>query len=1092
MTTNVSNIPVLLAAVVTLLATPCGAQSPIPPSAVSGLPLRSIGPGLMSGRIADVAVHPRDKRTWYVAVGSGGLWKTTNAGVTFTPMFDAQASYSIGTVAIDPTSPEIVWVGTGENVSGRHVGWGDGVYKSRDGGRSWQRMGLPQSQHIGRILIDPRDGDRVLVAAEGPLWSAGGERGAYRTTDGGATWTAVLTIDENTGVTDLEFDPSNPDVVYAASYQRRRHVWGFLAGGAGSGIHKSTDNGRTWRRITAGLPAGDKGKIGLAVTAADPSVVYATIEASAEERGFYRSRDRGESWEKRNSYISGGTGPHYYQEIEASPLDADLVYQMDVFIQVTRDGGASFGNLESGHEKHSDNHAMWIDPADGRHLLVGTDAGLYESFDEGARFRHFPNLPVSQFYKVALNDRVPFYDVLGGAQDLGTLHGPSRTMNQDGIRNQDWYVPAGADGYGVAFEPGDPDMTYMMYQEGYLFRRDRRNEEAVTIQPRGKVGDAPERWNWDSPIMVSPHRPSRLYFGSQRVWRSDDRGDNWTPVSPDLTLGQERYAQRFFGRTWSVDAMHDNGAMSKYATTTSISESGVSEGTIVVGTDDGLVQVTSDGGANWARTAALPGLPALSYINDVETSRHDARTIFVAADNHKMGDFAPYLYTSTDLGRTWRSIAGDLPRGTIVWAIQQDHVRPELLFAGTEFGLYWSPNGGTNWHKLTGGMPTTPVRDIQLQRRDNDLVAATFGRGFYVLDDYTPLRAVAAGTRADGGALLPVRDAWWYVPYQVAQAAGRPTLGSDDFTTENPPFGALLTVYLAELPTTAREARQAAERAQRERGVDSPFPGYDRLRAEALESGPKVLVAVSDASGRPVRTLEVPARAGLHRINWDLRAPSPEPVPLERPAFRPPWASDPLGPLVAPGRYSAQLVLVSASGVRELGTAQGFEVKPVPNVRGNVDFVASASFQARVSELARRLSIVQSELGQLRTELRRVRATLLATPRAAPSLHARLDSIMVSVAALERRLNGDPARARLDQSNELSISSRVGTATSSFGTRLPATGTQREQVELAEGELEQFARDLRTFTAGEVARLRAALEAAGAPWTPGRDAIPPR
>ena len=1086
MIARASLVSVLVLWAATLPATTAAAQSPIPPAVVSGLPLRSIGPALMGGRIADVAVHPRDRHTWYVAAGSGGVWKTTNAGVTFTPIFDAQPSYSIGAVAIDPAHPEIVWVGTGENVSGRHVGWGDGVYKSRDAGHTWQRMGLPQSQHIGKILIDPRDGNTVLVAAEGPLWSAGGERGAYRTTDGGATWTAALSIDEHTGVTDLEFDPSNPDVVYAASYQRRRHVWGLLAGGASSGIHKSTDNGRTWRRVSAGLPAGDKGKIGLAVTAADPRLVYATIEANAEERGFYRSRDRGESWEKRNSYISGGTGPHYYQEIEASPVNADLVYQMDVFLQVTRDGGATFTNLESGHDKHSDNHAMWIDPADGRHMLVGTDAGLYETFDEGKRFRHFPNIPASQFYKVALSDRAPFYDVLGGAQDMGTYIGPSRTMNQDGIRNQDWYVPLGADGYGVAFEPGDPDIAYMMEQEGFLFRRDRRNEELVTIQPRGRAGDPPERWNWDSPIMVSPHQPSRVYFGSQRIWRSDDRGDRWTAISPDLTLGQERYAQRFYGRTWSVDALHDNAAMSKYATTTSISESSVAAGTLVVGTDDGLVQVTSDGGATWTRSAALPGLPALSYVNDVETSVHDARTIFVAADNHKMGDFAPYLFTSSDLGRSWRSIAGDLPRGTIVWAVQQDHVRPELLFAGTEFGVYWTPNGGTNWHKLTGGMPTTAVRDIKLHRRDNDLVAATFGRGFYVLDDYTPLRAVAAGARADGGALLPVRDAWWFVPYQVAQAAGRPELGSDDFTAENTPFGALLTVYLTELPATARESRRAAEQAQRARGIDSPFPGYDRLRAEALESGPTVLVVVSDATGRRVRTLEVPARAGLHRIAWDLRGPSPEPVRLERPAFQPPWVGEPTGPLVAPGRYSAQLVLVSASGVRELGAAQGFEVKSVPNVRGNVDLVAAAAFQGRVAELARRLAITESEIGQLHGELRRVRATLIATPRAAPALHAQLDSIMASLAGFERRLSGDPARARLNQSNERSISERVWTATSTFGTRLPATATQREQAELAEGELAAVAREWRAFVDGDVARLRAALEAAGAPWTPGR------
>ncbi|MDH4350229.1 MAG: glycosyl hydrolase, partial [Gemmatimonadota bacterium] len=526
-------------------------------SSVSRLELRAIGPALMGGRIADIAVHPANPNTWYVAVGSGGLWKTANAGVTWTPIFEEQASYSIGDVALDPSSPEVVWVGTGENVSGRHVGWGDGVHRSRDGGTTWQRMGLAASQHIGKILIDPRDGNVVFVAAEGPLWAAGGERGLYKTSDGGATWTAVLTVGEHTGVTDVEFDPSNPDVMYAAAYQRRRHIWSLLGGGPESGIYKSTDGGDTWRRIATGLPKGDMGKIGLAVTPADPSLVYATIEANEEERGFYRSRDRGESWERRDDYISGGTGPHYYQEIEASPDDPDLVYQMDVFLHVTRDGGASFDYLETGWAKHSDNHAFWIDPNDGLHLLVGTDAGLYESFDEGKTWRHFPNLPVSQFYKLALDNTTPFYNVLGGAQDLGTLFGPSRTTNVEGVRNQDWYVPLGADGYGVAFDPDDPNIMYMETQVGNVWRVDRRSNELIDIQPQPAPGDPPERWNWDTPILVSPHAANRIYVGSQRVWRSDDRGNSWTPISGDLTTNRNRYELELMGRVWSVDALYD-------------------------------------------------------------------------------------------------------------------------------------------------------------------------------------------------------------------------------------------------------------------------------------------------------------------------------------------------------------------------------------------------------------------------------------------------------------------------------------------------------------------------------------------------------
>ncbi len=522
--------------------------------AVSGLKLREIGPALMGGRIADIAVHPSESSTWYVAVGSGGLWKTTNAGVTWTPVFDDQASYSIGTVTIDPNNPDVVWVGTGENVSGRHVGWGDGVYRSRDGGRSWENVGLGESQHIGKILVDPRNSDIVFVAAEGPLWNAGGDRGLYKTVDGGETWNLVLEIDVNTGVTDAEFDPCNPDVIYAAAYQRRRHIWSLLAGGPESGIYKSMDGGETWRKMTRGLPSGDMGKIGLAVTPASPDLVYATIEAAADERGFYRSKDKGESWEKRNSYTSGGTGPHYYQEIEASPRDPDVVYQMDVFFHVTRDGGETFNYLGTGREKHSDNHALWIDPKNGNHLIAGTDAGLYESFDDGITWRHFPNLPVSQYYKVAMDNSEPFYNILGGAQDLGTLFGPSRTMNVEGVRNRDWYVPMGADGYGVAFDPTDPNILYFETQQGELWRHDRRSEEAIDIKPQPAPGDPPERWNWDSPILVSPHSSDRLYFGSQRVWRSDDRGNSWTPISGDLTTNRSRYELELMDRVWSVDS----------------------------------------------------------------------------------------------------------------------------------------------------------------------------------------------------------------------------------------------------------------------------------------------------------------------------------------------------------------------------------------------------------------------------------------------------------------------------------------------------------------------------------------------------------
>ncbi len=1084
MRTRTTLPPLLLFAAIGFLPTSVGAQDVA--EAVRAMSLREVGPAVAGGRISDIEVDPRDDARWFVSAGSGGVWKTDNAGTSWTPVFDDQPSYSVGDVALDPSNPDVVWVGTGENVSGRHVAWGSGIYRSRDGGVTWTNMGLPESEHIGKILVHPEDGDVLLVAAEGPLWSDGGELGVYRSTDGGESWTPVLTVDDRTGVTDLEFAPGDPDVVYAATFQRRRHVWGYMAGGPGSGIWKSQDGGITWREITRGLPAGDVGKIGLAVTPADPDRVYATIEAGPRERGFYRSLDQGESWEHRNPYISGGTGPHYYQEIEASPLDPDLVIQMDVFFQVTRDGGATFANLGTGREKHSDNHALWIDPEDDRHLLAGTDAGLYESFDQGATWRHFPNMPISQFYKVAISSREPFYDILGGAQDLGTLLGPSRTTTAEGVRNEDWHFPMGADGYGVQFDPEDPDLYYLMTQQGNLYRVHGASDEALQIQPQPAPGDPPERWNWDSPILISPHDPARLYFASQRLWRSEDRGGSWAPVSGDLTTDTDRYTLPFMGRVWELDALHDNGAMSQYATITAISESPVTEDRLYVGTDDGLLHTSPDGGGSWAALSPLPGVPERSFINDVEAGHHGDGTVFVAADAHKIGNYTPYLFRSDDHGRSWTSITGDLPAETIVWAIQQDHVDPDLLFIAAEWGLYTSQNGGANWHRLPGA-PTIAFRDLKLHRRDDDVVGATFGRGFYILDDYAPLRSAAAGSTADGGGVLPVRDAWWYVPNLTNQARGRPTLGTTAYAAPNPPFGATFTIRVPELPETAQQVRRDSEQALRERGTDVPFPGYETLRAEVAERGPRVLVQVSGANGTPVRWVEAPASQGVHRLTWDLRRPPPDPVDLSTPAFVPPWASDPQGPLAPPGPYTAQLVVVSSGGVEMVGEAQPFQVVPVPTAPAGTDFVAVADFQHRTSELRRRIGVASSELGRQRDRLRYMEAALVETPGADPGLFTELARVAEAFQALSLRLNGDPVRGRLNQASAPSLSGRVGNVASGhWGTRMEPTATQRRNLEIAEVDLGAVERELATLIEGALSALEVALAEAGAPWTPGR------
>lgn len=1073
-------------AIITVLLLPIGFQAAIAADqqtiaeAANGLKMRSIGPALMGGRIADIAIHPAKSSTWYVASASGGVWKTINAGITWVPVFDSQVSYSIGDVTIDPNNPDVVWVGTGENVSGRHVGWGDGVYRSVDAGMSWTNMGLKKSEHIGKILIDPRDSNVIYVAAEGPLWSAGGERGLFKSSNGGTTWELVLDIDENTGITDIEFNPANPDVVYAAAYERRRHIWGLMAGGPNGGIYKSVDAGANWKRKKAGLPKGDVGKIGLAVTAANPGLVYATIEADDESKGFYRSADQGESWSKKNSYVSGGTGPHYYMELTASQQTADLIFQMDVFMHVTRDGGENFDYLGTGREKHSDNHALWIDPQDDLHLLAGTDAGLYESFDQGTTWRHFPNMPISQFYKVAVDDASPFYNVMVGAQDLGTLLGPSRTMITEGVRNQDWYVPLGADGYGVAFDPADNNIGYMEFQQGYMYRHHRDTNELIHIQPQPAPGDAPERWNWDTPIFISPHDSSRIYVGSQRVWRSDDRGDSWQTVSGDLTTNQNRYELPYRGRVWSVDDLHDNGAMSKYSTITTISESPVSEGRLYVGSDDGLIHSSADGGENWQRAKALPGLPERVFINDIEASLYDADTVFAVADAHKTGDFSPYVFVSTNRGSNWRSISGDLPGGTIIWAIQQDHQNENLLFLGAEFGVYFSVNGGSNWHKIAG-VPPVPFRDIKLQRRDNDLVGATFGRGVYVLDDYSALRSIGGGDFGTGSMMFPVRDAWWYIPSAPSQAVGMPTLGSDSFATPNPEFGAGFTYYLSESIEAGKFTRQATEAALRKENEDIPFPGWDRLGTESLETEPQVMILVSDSQSNPVRWIKASTQKGTHRVSWDLRLPAPNAIDLTIPGFVPPWAGSPQGPLAAPGRYSAQLFALSGEGVLPLGESQSFNVKPVRAALDGTDYAEVAAYRLKTSELIREITGAREEIKRTQDLLRHMQAAAVQAPRAAPSLFSRLDAFGVELNQLNTRLTGDNVRGRLNETSTPSISSRAYNSDGSGGSTQAATLTQRTDYKIAEKEFGVFEADLAALLSTQLVQLEADLKAAGAP-----------
>lgn len=1058
------------------------------PGTFTGLAFRCIGPALMSGRISDIAVDPTDQSVWYVAVGSGNVWKTENAGTTWTPVFDNYGSYSIGCIAVDSNSPNIVWLGTGENVGGRHVGYGDGVYKSLDAGKTWTNVGLKNSEHIAKILVDPRDSNVVYVAVQGPLWSPGGERGLYKTTDGGAEWVNILAKGDYTGVTDIAMDPRNPDVLYAAAHQRHRTVWALINGGPESGIHKTTDGGGSWKQLNKGLPKEDMGRIGLAVSPFDPDVVYATIELAGREGGFWRSADGGESWEKRSDYLSGGTGPHYYQEIFAGPHAFDRVYQMDVMMRVTEDGGRTFRPVGE-KWKHVDNHALAFDPKDPDYLLAGCDGGLYESWDLGKEWKFVANLPVTQFYKLSLDNDLPFYNIIGGTQDNNTQHGPSRTLNVQGILNSDWLITVGGDGYDCAIDPEDPNIIYSEWQNGGIMRYDRRNGELIDIQPQPEKGEESLRWNWDAPILISPHSHTRLYYGSRILFRSDDRGDSWTPISPDLSRGLDRFKMKMMGRVWSIDAVWDLSAMSNYCNITSLSESPLVEGLIYAGTDDGLIQVTEDGGQNWRKIDKFPGVPEFSFVNDIKASLHDADTVFAVFDNHKTGDFKPYILQSADRGRTWTSIVGDLPERHIVWRLVQDHVKPDLLFTATEFGIFFTSDGGKKWVQLKGGVPTISFRDLEIQQRESDLVGASFGRGFYVLDDYSPLRTVSEELLNQEAVLFPVKKALAYIPSSPLGEDEKASQGGGFYAAPNPPFGAVFTYYLKDMIKTRKQARQDDEKKIKKEGGDTPYPGWETLKLEDREEDPAIILIVTDEAGNVVRRVTGPVSAGFHRVAWDLRFPAYIPTRIGQGERQ--WGPPPSGPMVTPGTYSVSLAKRVDGVVTPLGEPQTFEVESLGMASMPVqDKEEVLAFQKKTGELQRAVLGANAAAQEALERLVYIKKAIDDTPGADSALADRARDIEKRLMDAQEALIGDRTKDRRDEPTPPSILRRVsGIVRGHWSSTYGPTKTHRRTYEIAAEEFEEVLGKLRALIEVDLKQLETDMEAAGAPWTPGR-AIP--
>jgi photosystem II stability/assembly factor-like uncharacterized protein len=838
--------------------------APSPAQLVANLHWRNVGPAIMGGRIDDVVADPADPAVVYVGAATGGIWKTVNGGTTWTPIFDDEGTTSIGALALAPSNPDIIWAGTGEANNRQSSSWGNGVWKSTDGGAHWTHVGLDETRHIGRIVIDPRNPDIVYVAALGHLWGPNRERGLYKTTDGGKTWANTKFIDENTGFVDVAIDPANPRVLYAASYQRRRTPWGFDGGGPGSGLYKTTDAGRTWTRLTAGLPSGDTGRIGLAIYAKNPDVLYAAIENA--DGGLFRSDDAGRSWKRMNRLDQR---PSYFSQVRIDPQDDRRIYMLASPLYISDDGGRTF-RADGARNVHVDHHAMWIDPHRPSFVILGDDGGVWMSWDRAQTWRRFNNMPLGQIYIVSADMSSP-YRLYAGLQDNGVWEGPSATRHRVGPLNDDWIQVDGGDGMFVTADPDDPSTSYVETQDGRVMRFDYRSGEVKSIGPyvaepddAGEFGKGPAalRFNWTTPVVISPQNHLTLYLAGNRVWKSLDRGDMWFPISPDLSRHVDRDKLPIMGRVPTSHTLSLNDGVEAYGTATTFAESPALPGLMAVGMDDGNVQMTEDGGVNWQNiTVRFPGLPNGAAPSRIVFSRFDARRLYVTFDNHRQDDYHPYVYTSADRGMTWVALDTGLP-DVPVRTIAEDPRNQDLLFLGTENGVWCSLDRGRAWFRLKNDLPDVPVPDVEIQARDHDLILGTHGRSVYIMN-IAPLEELNEDTLSEAVALFPPQQAMSFNYLEH-----RDFLAQATYVGANPPYGATLDYYLR-------------------------------------EPAPQATLRITSADGRLVRQLAAPGTAGLHRVIWDLRlAPPPQAPRSTTPSVDATHARKPEGTLARiPGDY---------------------------------------------------------------------------------------------------------------------------------------------------------------------------------------------
>jgi len=1056
-------------------------KSPFNSGTFSALSFRNVGPALTSGRVADLAVHPTNPSTYYVAAASGGVWKTTNAGTTYNPIFDGEGSYSIGCVQLDPHNPNSVWVGTGENNNQRSVAYGDGLYKSDDAGKTWKKIGLENSEHIGMITFDPKTPGKVFVAAYGPLWGDGGDRGIYLSIDYGKTWEKVLEVSKYTGFNEVHIHPENPNIVFATAHQRRRHVWTYISGGPESAIYKSIDGGKTFEKLTNGLPKGDVGRIALAIPKTNPDVIYATIEGDEKSGGFYKSADRGASFNRIGDHQTSG---NYYVELYVDPNNENKIFSMDTYCQVSLDGGKTFKGLGE-KNKHVDNHCMWINPNNSNHYLMGCDGGIYETFDDASTWAFKANLPITQFYKVAVDYDKPFYNIYGGTQDNFSLGGPSQNSSANGIPNSDWFITKGGDGFESAIDPKDPNIVYAQSQYGWLVRYDKVSGEKTDIKPFEAKGEAAYRWNWDAPLLISPHDNKTLYFSANKVFKSTNRGNSWQTISDDLSRGIDRNTLKVMDKVWSVDAVAKNKSTTIYGNIVSFDESPKKQGLLYAGTDDGLIHVTENDGQAWKKIESFSSVPSKTYVNFIKASMHKEGVVFAGFNNHKNGDFKPYLMMSTDKGTSWKSIAGDLAERGSVYCFAQDHINPNLWFVGTEFGVFFSIDMGKKWIQLKGGLPTIAIRDMEIQKDENDLVLASFGRGFYVLDNYSPLRTVTESILEKDGHMFEIEDALAFIPSAPIGQDGKSFQGDSYYAAENPPFGATFSFYLKEKVKTKKDLRQEEEKKITKDGGDLKYPTFDALRDEDREEKPFILFTISDLDGNVIRRIKGKNSPGIQRVNWDLRYSELNPASTKDRNKKDAFAFDQSGPLALPGEYTVSVQQSKNGQLTTLVEGANFKVNSLGlNALEEKDKALVLTFQQKVRDLNRAVGGAGKVIEEFENKLELLKSSALGANNNLAIL-SEIKNQQVAINNLKVKMYGDASLSKREFETPPSISSRVGVmGWYLYNSTSAPTQSQKDSYRAAGDDFKEILTALKTMETG-IENIHQQLEKIKAPYVPG-------